>query len=76
MSNNEFGFDFGSMSVTRTCEEDSGAATISVKTPKIKISIRATKTGNVKIYGDGGNELTLVDKGYIEGILKKMENDL
>lgn len=58
-SNTEFGFDFGSMKVTRTCSDEKGAHTISIETPKERVSIRATKTGNISFYNDKGEKLYL-----------------
>lgn len=55
----QFGFDFGSMQVTRT-SQDKFASVISVETPKNKFSVRATKTGKIRFYDNQGNELKLV----------------
>jgi len=48
------GFDFGSLSVTRT-HSDKFASVISINTPKSKFSVRATKTGNIRFYDEQGN---------------------
>lgn len=60
--NTRYGFNFGSMEVTRTCGDEFGNHVISVKTPKKKLSIRSTPTGQLRFYDDKGNELKLVDK--------------
>jgi len=70
MSDNKFGFDFGSMTVTRTCQ-DSKAAIISVATKKAKFSIRATNNGSVRFFDDQGNECELVNKEYIESLIER-----
>ena len=57
-TNTKFGFDYGSMKVTRT-HDDKHASVISIETPKSKFSIRATKTGNVRFYDEVGNECEL-----------------
>jgi len=57
----EFGFNFGSMEVTRT-SSDKSSAIISIKTPKAKFSVRATKTGQIKFYDDQCNECELIAK--------------
>jgi hypothetical protein len=59
ISTTPFGFNMGSMEVTRTCEEVS-TSTISIKTPKTRFSVRATKTGMVSFYDGQGNECELV----------------
>jgi|GEM_PF-3534088 len=59
--NNKFGFDFGSMTVTRTCH-DERASIISVSTKKAKFSVRATNDGSVRFYDDQGNECELIIK--------------
>jgi len=61
----DFGFDFGSMKVTRTCS-DKFASVMSIETPKAKFSVRATKTGNIRFYSESGNECELVAKDYIQ----------
>jgi len=63
--NTEFGFNFGSMEVTRTCGDEK-ASVISIKTPKAKFSVRATKTGQLRFYSESGNECELVAKDYME----------
>ena len=65
--NTDFGFNFGSMEVTRT-HRDKFASVISVKTPKTSFSVRATKTGNIRFYDDQGNECELVDKDFMKSI--------
>jgi hypothetical protein len=64
ISTTTFGFNMGSMEVTRTCEEVS-ASIISIKTPKTRFSVRATKTGMVRFYDDKGSECELVIKKSI-----------
>jgi len=61
MSENKFGFDFGSMSVTRTCQDDK-ASIIIVATKKAKFSIRATTNGAIRFFDEQGSELKLVNK--------------
>ena len=61
----EFGFNFGSMEVTRTCS-DKSISIVSIKTPKAKFSVRATKTGQIRFYDDQGNECELIAKSYCE----------
>jgi len=61
----EFGFNFGSIEVTRT-SSDKSSAIISIKTPKAKFSVRATKTGQIRFYDDQGNECELIAKSYCE----------
>lgn len=61
---NEFGFDCGSMTVTRTCH-DSNSSTIVVATKKAKFSVRATKNGSIRFFDDQGNECELVNKDYL-----------
>ena len=51
MNKNKFGFDFGSMTVTRTCQ-DHKASIISVATKKAKFSIRATNNGSIRFFDD------------------------
>lgn len=58
---NEFGFDFGSMSVTRTCQ-DKFSSIISISTVKTKVSVRATNNGSLRFFDDQGNELKLTHK--------------
>jgi len=65
--NTKFGFDFGSMEVTRT-HGNKFASVISVKTPKARFSVRATKTGNIRFYDDQGNECELVNKDFMKSI--------
>jgi len=67
---NKYGFNFGSMTVTRTCS-DSYAHIISVSTKKAKFSVRATPNGSVKFYDDQGNECELVNKEYIQDLQLK-----
>jgi len=50
----EFGFVFGSAEVTRIASDETGASIIGLKTPRHDISIRVTKTGNVKVYSLSG----------------------
>ena len=70
MSDNKFGFDFGSMTVTRTCQ-DSKAAIVSVATKKAKFSVRATSNGSIRLFDDQGNECELVNKEYIESLIER-----
>ncbi len=58
---NEYGFDFGSMSVTRTCQDEK-ASVISIKTKKAGFSVRATNNGSLRFFDDQGKELKLVNK--------------
>ena len=58
---NKYGFDFGSMTVTRTCQDEK-ASIISVATKKAKFSIRATNNGSVRFFDEQGKELKLVNK--------------
>jgi hypothetical protein len=54
----KFGFQFGSISVTRlSTEEEKGCVVIGIKSPKTDIQIYATKTGKIRVYKDG-TELT------------------
>mgnify|MGYP001597565924 CR=1 FL=1 len=69
MSENKYGFDFGSMTITRTCQ-DKRASIISVATKKAKFSIRATSNGSIRFFDDQGNECELVHKEYIEILIK------
>ena len=64
---NRFGFDYGSMTVTRTCQ-DNKSSTVSVSTKKAKFSIRATKNGSIRFFDDQGNECELVNKDYLAQI--------
>ena len=70
MSENKFGFDFGSMAVTRT-SQDEKASIISVATKKAKFSIRATNNGSMRFFDDQGNECELVNKEYIESLAER-----
>lgn len=69
MSKAKFGFDFGSMTVTRTCQDDK-ASIISVATKKAKFSIRATKNGSIRFFDDQGNECELVNKEYMNSLIE------
>ena len=69
MEVNKFGFDFGSMTVTRTCQ-DERASIVSVSTKKAKFSIRATNNGSLRFYDDQGNECELVNKEYVQKLIK------
>lgn len=55
----KFGFNFGSMEITRTCSDYKGAAIIIVSTPKGRLSIRASKTGVISVYDGSGVKLNL-----------------
>lgn len=68
MSDNKFGFDFGSMTVTRVCQ-DNKAAIVSVATKKAKFSVRATNNGSIRFFDDQGNECELVNKEYINSLI-------
>ena len=68
-----YGFNFGSMSVTRTAEDDKGVTIVSVTTQKSKFSVRATKTGFIRFYDNQGNECELVNKDYIEQLEIKVQ---
>ena len=61
----KFGFKFGSMNIERVCGDFDGPHVVKVKTPKSEFSIRATKTGRVRFFDDGGNECELVSKDYV-----------
>jgi len=64
MKDNKFGFDFGSMTVTRTCQDEKSSI-ISISTKKAKFSIRATPNGSLRFYDDQGNELELLHKSFL-----------
>lgn len=54
----EFGFDFGSMTVERTCELDDERVVVTVKTPFRELSIYASRTGrSLRVFERGGGEL-------------------
>jgi len=57
----QYGFDFGSMTITRTCS-DKTSSVVNVTTKKAKFSIRANNNGSMRFYDDQGNELELVHK--------------
>jgi hypothetical protein len=59
----DYGFNFGSIEVTRTCSHFNGVAIISIKTPKSSFSVRATKTGVVRVFDGEGNECVMERKG-------------
>ena len=62
----QHGFKFGSLDITRTYFDDkSGVSVIGIKTPKAKFSVRATKTGCMRIYDEFGNECEIVNKDYM-----------
>ena len=63
MNDNKFGFDFGSMTVTRTCQDEK-ASIISVSTKKARFSVRATNNGSLRFFDDQGNECELVQKDF------------
>lgn len=70
----EFGFNIGSMEVTRVYHDKSksnnvGVAAISVKTNKTSFSVRATKTGFIRIFDEQGNECEIVNKEYINSLV-------
>jgi len=70
--NTDFGFNFGSMEVTRTAnDKNSGICVVSLKTPKASFSVRATKTGFIRFYDDQGNECELVSKKCIDQLITK-----
>ena len=70
MSENKFGFDFGSMAVTRTSQDDKSSI-ISIATKKAKFSIRATNNGSMRFFDGQGNECELVNKEYIESLAER-----
>ena len=70
--NNKFGFDFGSMTVSRTCQ-DKVCSIISISTKKAKFSVRATNNGSVRFYDDQGNECELVSKEYLKSLTSGKE---
>ena len=66
----EFGFNIGSMEVTRVYHDKSksnnvGVAAISIKTAKCQFSVRATKTGQIRVFDEQGNECEIVSKNYM-----------
>ena len=61
------GFNFGSMEVTRTCNDESSAV-VSIKTPKTEFSVRATKTGLVRFFNEHGVECKLIAKSFSDSI--------
>jgi len=63
---NEYGFDFGSMSVTRTCQDDRSSV-ISIKTKKTSFSVRTTNNGSVRFFDGQGNECELINKEHNRG---------
>ena len=70
MNENKFGFDFGSMTVTRTCQDDK-ASIISVATKKANFSIRATNNGSMRFFDDQGSECELMQKEYIQSLAER-----
>ncbi len=66
---NKYGFDFGSMTVTRTYQDEK-ASIISVATKKANFSIRATNNGSIRFFDDQGNECELMQKEYIESLIE------
>ncbi len=66
---NKYGFDFGSMTVTRTCQDEK-ASIIRVATKKANFSIRATNNGSIRFFDDQGNECELMQKEYIESLIE------
>ena len=69
---NKYGFDFGSMTITRTCQDEK-ASIVSISTKKAKFSIRATNNGSLRFFDDQGNELELVNKQYIKSLNKEIK---
>ena len=69
---NKYGFDFGSMTITRTCQDEK-ASIASISTKKAKFSIRATNNGSLRFFDDQGNELELVNKQYIKSLNKEIK---
>jgi len=63
-----FGFDFGSMTVTRTAQDEKSSI-VCITTKKAKFSVRSTPNGSVRFFDDQGNECELVSKSYIEDLL-------
>lgn len=58
----DYGFDYGSAKVTRIASnEDLGWVVVEIETPKTRVQVYATKTGQVRLYVDG-QELTLTDR--------------
>ena len=50
----EYGFKYGSASVTRVCsDEKKGWVVIGIDTPKKNIQVYVTKTGKVRLYDEG-----------------------
>ena len=65
MSNTKFGFDFGSISVERVYGDKDVPHLIKIKTPKAEFTVRATKTGQIRLFSSAGHECELVDKDYM-----------
>ena len=53
----KFGFSFGSINVERLCALPKGGAAIRVETPKMALTITATKTGKLRVTTDAGIEV-------------------
>jgi hypothetical protein len=65
----EHGFKFGSLDITRTALNDkTGVAVVSIKTSNASFSVRATKTGRMRIYDEHGNECEIVNKDFMKGL--------
>lgn len=62
----DFGFNYGSLQVSRTANDTLGNAIIAIKTPKAEFSIRATKTGQMRFFDKAGNECELVSIDHID----------
>ena len=53
----EFGFDYGSAKITRTCsDEKMGWVILSVETPKQNLQLYVTKSGKVRVFSQSGGE--------------------
>ena len=54
----EYGFRYGAATVTRLCSDEAkGWVVISVETPKSRVQVYVTKTGKVRVHGEGGEWL-------------------
>ena len=70
--NTRYGFDFGSMEVTRVAN-DRLTAIINIKTKKASLNVRATKNGSMRIYDEHGNECEIVNKDYIKSLPQSLQ---
>ncbi|HNT36203.1 MAG TPA: hypothetical protein PKH07_14550 [bacterium] len=57
------GFEYGAAKVSRLFSNPKNGWTITeISTPKTSIQVYVTKTGNLRVFGDGGIELKLTQK--------------